>query len=88
MKPISIQQIIDKKRYNTETAVLLVGDDYWDGHNFERSGRNRFLYKTIKGAYFTLDLTQWQGENDTITPISQERPLKFMNKCLRREILG
>ncbi len=31
--------IIDRKRYDVETATLLAGDDYWDGHNMERHGR-------------------------------------------------
>jgi hypothetical protein len=68
MKPISMTEIIDGKRYSTDTAALLAGDDYWDGRNFERSGTNCFLYKTPKGSYFTLSLTRWEGQCDTILP--------------------
>lgn len=69
MSPIEIEAVIDRKRYSTKTALLLAGDDYWDGHNFERRGRNTFLYRTTKGAYFLLERTQWQGETDSIRPL-------------------
>lgn len=71
MNPTAMSAVINGKRYDTETATLLAGDDYWDGHNYERRGTNTFLYRTAKGAYFTVLLTQWQGQRDTLTPISQ-----------------
>ena len=64
--------VIDGRRYDTNTAILLGGDDYWDGHNFERHGTNCFLYRTKKGAYFTLNLSQWEGSTTTIEPVSEE----------------
>lgn len=36
--PDKFTRIIDRKRYSVETATLLAGDDYWDGHNYERHG--------------------------------------------------
>jgi hypothetical protein len=71
MKPRSFTQIIERRRYNTDTATLLTGDDYWDGHNYERSGRNTFLYRTSKGSYFAFHLTCWQGEADCIEPLTE-----------------
>lgn len=72
MKPPSkFEKIIDRKRYNTETAILIASDVYWDGHNWERRGRNTFLYKRPNGAFFTVTLTQWQGEQDSLTPIDE-----------------
>lgn len=68
--PEKFERVIDRKRYNVETATLLAGDDHWDGHNFERSGRNTFLYRTPKGAYFTVALSLWQGERDGLIPLS------------------
>lgn len=73
--PSNFTAIIDRKRYSTATATLIAGNDYWDGHNFERSGRNTFLYRTPGGAYFEVNLTQWQGERDTLIPISQEEAI-------------
>ena len=68
--PEKFERVIDRKRYNVATAELLAGDDHWDGHNFERSGRNTWLYRTPKGAYFTVTLSQWQGERDSLVPLS------------------
>lgn len=48
----------------------------------ERSGRNRFLYRTPKGAYFVVTLTQWQGEADTLEPISQQEAIELYENSL------
>ena len=77
MEPPILERIIGRKKYSTETAILLAGDDYWDGQNFERSGRNTFLYRTKKGAYFEINLTMWQGERDTLLPISREEAINL-----------
>jgi hypothetical protein len=60
MTPRPTSEIINGKRYSTETATLIAGNDYWDGQNWERRGRNEFLYRTPRGNYFLLSLTQWQ----------------------------
>ena len=64
-----MRQVINGYRYNTETAKLIASNRYWDGHNFERQGRNRYLYKTPKGNFFLYNTTIWQGEVDYIEPI-------------------
>jgi hypothetical protein len=66
-------EIIGGKRYSTATATLIAGDDYWDGSNWERSGTNTFLYRTPNGNYFTVFLTQWQGQRDNLEPIDAGR---------------
>jgi hypothetical protein len=71
MKAIAMSRIINGKRYSTETATLLADDVYWDGHNWERHGRNVFLYRTPGGAYFALHRTMWQGEHDSIEVLSE-----------------
>ena len=74
MKPLDVVQVVDGRRYSTLTATLLAGDDYWDGHNFERRGMNLFLFRTPKGAYFTQTRTCWDGsqQNDgRLTPVTQ-----------------
>lgn len=75
--PEKFEKIIDRKRYSTATAELIAGDDYWDGHNFERSGRQSFLYRTPKGKFFTVHLTQWQGEQNNLVPISQDEAIEL-----------
>lgn len=69
--PTNYTQVVERKRYSTATATLLAGDDYWDGNNWERHGRNRFLYRTPKGSYFVVCLSQWQGEGDSLTPVTE-----------------
>jgi hypothetical protein len=80
--PESMERIINGKRYNTAKATLIAGDDYWDGHNWERSGRNTFLYRTPRGAFFTVTLTQWQGERDTLRPVGENEAIELYEQAL------
>ena len=75
--PTDMTRIIDRRRYSTATATLLAGDDFWDGHNFERRGRNDFLYRTPGGRYFVVGLTQWQGEQDVLRPIDLDEAIEL-----------
>lgn len=85
--PTDFSRIIDRKRFSVKTATLIAGDDYWDGHNWERSGRQCFLYKTPKGAFFTVNLTQWQGERDTLQPVTQEEAISLFEGDLTEQRL-
>jgi len=67
-----MRRVIDGLRYDTEKATLIADDVYWDGHNMERHGRNTFLYRTPGGRYFQVVRTQWQGEQDSLMPLSPE----------------
>lgn len=82
MQPGKMTRIVDRKKYSTETATLLAADDYWDGHNFERCGRNTFLYRTPKGAYFTVTLTMWQGEQDQLEPVTLDEAIALYEGSL------
>jgi len=73
--PENMIRIIDRKRYNTSTATLIADDVYRDGHDTERGGTNSFLYRSPKGAYFVVTLTQWQGSQDTLRPISRNEAI-------------
>ena len=77
-----MQQIIDRKKYDTETATLIASNRYWDGSNFERGGRNTYLYKTAKGNFFAQHTTQWQGESDTLEALTVDEA-KDMYEDLR-----
>ena len=68
--PKEFSKVVGRKRYDVATATLLASDCYWDGHNFERHGRNTFLYRTPKGGYFTVTLSQWQGEQDDLSVVA------------------
>lgn len=86
--PSKMTRIIDRKRYSTQTATLLASDAYWDGHNFERHGRNTFLYRTPRGRFFTVTLTQWQGEQDTLSPVSLDDAVELFETTLTEHELN
>lgn len=75
--PENFTRVIERKRYSTATATLIASDAYWDGHNFERRGRNQFLYRTPRGAYFTVTLTQWNNERDTLEPVDIDQAIEL-----------
>lgn len=75
--PSDMTRIVDRRRYSTTTATLLAGDDFWDGHNWERHGRNTWLYRTPGGRYFVVTLTQWQGEQDALRPVDLDEAIEL-----------
>lgn len=81
-----MRDIIGGKVYDTETADLVASDHYWDGSNWERNGRNYFLYKTRKGAFFLHHTTLWQGERASITPLSEEDARTYYETLPEREM--
>ncbi len=68
-------EVIGGKRYRTVGSVEIASDAYWNGHNWERRGRNQFLFRTVLGGYFTVTRTRWQGERDTLTPLTQDEAI-------------
>lgn len=76
MKPRQLTRIIGGKRFSTETATLLSGNDWFDGHNFERQGRQTYLYRSPAGAYFCAELSSVQGE-DRIILLSDSEALEM-----------
>jgi len=86
--PKDFEHIVNRTRYSVATATLISGNDYWDGHNFERQGRNTFLYKTPKGNFFFVNLTQWQGEQDTIEPATLAEALEAYEEHLTEHRLA
>ena len=81
-----MRAVIDGKLYNTETATLLASDQYWDGHNWDRHGRNQYLYVTKKGNYFTHNTTKWTGEWDRLIPLDKEEAKSLYEKLPEQEM--
>jgi hypothetical protein len=81
-----MRQIIDGKLYDTEKSQLLAHDRYWDGSNFERNGRNTYLYKTDKGRFFLYHSTLWQGERNFIEAITKEEAKQYYEQLPEHEI--
>jgi len=80
--PDDFIRIIKKKRYSVKAATLLAGNDFWDGHNYERKGRNTFLYVSPRGQYFTLSLSQWQGEKTALELVTPEEAIGLFESVL------
>ena len=57
-----MQQIVNGLNYDTEKADLVAHDRYFDGSNWERHGRNTYLYRTKAGRFFLHHTTLWQPE--------------------------
>lgn len=77
LSPVGMTKIINGKRYTVNTSTLLADNEYWDGNNFTRSGRNTFLYKTRGGAFFRVDMTCWQGERDIIEALTLSEAMEL-----------
>ena len=80
--PSDFGRVLNGKRYSVKNAVLVASDLFWDGNNMERRGRNAFLYRTPSGAYFVVRLTQWQGERDTLEPVTQDEAIELYERQL------
>ena len=81
--PKEFVRIVGRKRYSVATSKLLAHDSYWDGHNFERHGTNTFLYRTPRLNYFTIRLTQWQGETDSLNPCTIDEAIELYEGSLK-----
>lgn len=86
MRPRMMVEVIGGKRYRTETATLIAHDAYWDGHNWERHGRNTFLFRTPRGNYFAQHQTCWQGERDRIEPLSRDEAIRLYEELPAKEV--
>lgn len=83
-----ISQVINRIRYNTEaeSTKLIASNEYWDGSNWERGGRNTHLYRTTKGRYFAAHASQWQGETDYIEPLSKDEAMELYETLREKEV--
>ena len=86
MKPFNTVEIIGRRRYDTGTAMVVASDAYWDGHNWERRGRNTYLFRTPKGAFFAQHLTQWEGERDSLEPLTRDEALSLWERLPEHEM--
>lgn len=78
-------QIINGKRYNTETATLIASNEYWDGSKYERGGTNCHLYQSANGNYFVGYSTCWQGCMSYIEVISKAQAMRLYEELPEHE---
>jgi len=86
MKPDSFNEVIGGKRYRTAASTLIASDAYFDGSNWERHGRNTFLYRTKNGGYFKVNQTRWQGERDSLTPLNPDEAETLFEELPEKEM--
>ena len=80
-------EVIGGKTYNCATATVIASDCYWDGHNWERGGTNRFLCRTPKGRFFVQHRSQWQGAADpSIQPVTREEAMALWDDLREHEV--
>ncbi len=84
----SMKRVVNGKRYNVATATLIASDEYWDGNNWERQGRNTFLYRTRGGAFFTTRLSMWEGERDLLVPVDEDEAKRLYENDLPEHLMG
>ena len=65
-----MKRVVNGKLYDTSTAKLIADDEFSDGRNRLSGGRGSYLYKTRKGNFFAYHRTCWEGEHDSICPLS------------------
>jgi len=81
-----MKAIIGGKVYDTEKAILIAHDRYWDGKNYDRNGRNHYLYKTQKGRFFLYRQTYWQGEKSYIEVLDKEEAKRWYEELEVHEV--
>ena len=80
-----MKRIIDRKLYDTDAAVEIASDSYWDGSNLDRGGCNTYLYRTENGAYFVKTTSMWEGEHDDLYPVTRDSAIDLYEGQLRHD---
>ena len=81
-----LSEVISGVRYTVGTASLLASNEYWDGHNWERGGRNTHLYRSPKGYYFAAHTSQWQDETSYIETLTTGRAQELFEDLREHEV--
>ena len=81
-----MKQIINRKLYNTATAILIADNEFQDGTNRLNTGTAQFLYKTPRGNYFLYKETIWQGCRDSIEALTKEEAKNQFEKLFNHEV--
>lgn len=86
MKPVNMTRIIQGKRYETQSASLIAHDAFHDGHNWERSGRNTFLFRTRRANFFAQYQTKRPGEDDRLEALDVDAALTLFDSLPVKEV--
>ena len=77
-----MNQIVNNLRYDTQKSDLIAEDEFRDGNNRQYHGRNKYLYRTKNGNYFLVTETVWQGERDSLEPVSEKQAAELYETIL------
>lgn len=61
-----MKKIINGKKYDTKTANYLF-------ETYRGMGRSSKLFRKTTGEFFIANFTSWEGEKDSIDPISDDK---------------
>lgn len=86
MKPRKVEAVINRLKYSTEGAELLASDAFFDGRNWERQGRNTFLYRTKKGRFFVVKQTSIVGEWDKLEALDDAEAMTLHSNLPTRVV--
>ena len=86
VEPKDVTEVIGGKRYRTQGAEMLANDMHCDGRSNERIGRNTFLFRTPKGAYFMLLQSTWPLEHDVISPLARDEALRIFEELPAKSV--
>lgn len=78
-----MKKVINRKQYNTETAVEICNDGILGQNQVTRNDR---IYLTKKGTYFCHHQTMWQGEHDDITLLTEEEAEEMYTNSCNKEV--
>lgn len=78
--------VIRGKQYDTEMAEAIADNEFADGTNRMNTGRSTTLYKTKKGNFFEFNETCWQGEHDTIIPLSKDEAKELFENLRNQNV--
>ena len=81
----NMSKIVNGKRYSTKTAVVIASDEYWDGNNNDRNGRNTYLLRTPHGRYFTAMVSMWEDERGGLEPLSEDEAIGLYEELNEHE---
>lgn len=79
-----VREVHDGMLYDIDTAVQIASDRFWDGRNWERNGRNTYLFKTSNGRFFLRHITQWQSEGNYLEPINLDDAKRYFESLPER----
>ena len=81
----NMSKIVNGKRYSAKTATVIASDEYWDGHNNDRNGRNTYLLRTPYGNYFTAMVSMWEDDRSGLEPLSEDEAIRLYEKLHEHE---